>query len=485
MLSRFPLSMLRTPLRRSPLFSLCLFFALLSAALFSPGRATSSGASAAEVIALTEASVPWVREVREALHRIPERHYALHKTSTYVRARLDELGIPYRFPVAETGIVAEIRGGKAPSAPTSSSSSTSFPNGTLSSLPAPERPVIVLRADMDALPIEERTGLEFASEHPGMMHACGHDAHTAALLGAAKTLKALADAGRLPRGTVRLAFQPAEEGGAGGLRMVQEGVLEGADAAFGLHIWPTHASGIVALKKGAIMAGAAEFDVTLRGRGSHAAMPQHGRDPVTAASAVVQALQLLVSREVDPLEPAVISVTRLVAGDGVEQAHNVVSDRLLLGGTMRAMRKETMVRLRARLADVVRGVAAALELEAEVDWLEEKLVPYPPLVSDDTMVDLVRDASLDLFGPSGVADEPGTMAGEDFAFFAEQVPSAFVFVGNVNETLGTVHGLHTDQYYVDQAVLPRAAALHAQVALEFLRRRHAAGVKPASGKDEL
>jgi IAA-amino acid hydrolase len=339
------------------------------------------------------------------------------------------------------------------------------------------QPVVALRADMDALPIQEPAGAAFASRTPGVMHACGHDGHVAMLLGAGRLLKAAEP--RL-RGTVRLLFQPAEEGGAGGDEMVRAGALGGAAAAFGLHLMPNLPTGTLGTRAGTIMAGSVQFKVTVTGAGGHAAYPHLAADPVVAAAAAVGALQTLVSRTTSPFASAVVSVTRLDAG----HAYNVIPDAATFGGTIRAATDADMARLRARLEAVVAGQAAALGCTAEVDWMQEAHPYYPPLVNDPDAAAFLAGVGASLLGAAAVdAATEASMAGEDFAFIAAAVPSAFGFLGTRNASAGSVHGLHTAQYVLDEGALPLGAALHAALAARFLERHHlrAAG----AGRDEL
>lgn len=268
---------------------------------------------------------PWLVSTRRTLHQFPELYWQEVNTSAYIRRVLDELGISYKYPVARTGVVGTIGSGE---------------------------PMVALRADMDALPIKEATGLEFTSRNEGVMHACGHDAHVTMLIGAAKMLK---ERESELQGTVRLVFQPAEEGGAGGDEMVKAGALQGAAAAFGMHVWPTIPSGVVATRPGTIMAGAIQFNMRIKGRGGHGAMPHLTHDPVVAASAIVGALQHLVSRVTSPFASSVVSVTRMQGGD----AYNVIPDEARLGGTVRTTTNEDMTLLRKRVEEVAASTTAA------------------------------------------------------------------------------------------------------------------------------
>ncbi|KAL4436591.1 hypothetical protein ABPG75_003730 [Micractinium tetrahymenae] len=421
--------------------------ALALGLLLAAGAAAAEPASLAGFLRQAEGIDDWLMSTRRTLHAYPELLFEEHNTSATIRRTLDELGIPYKFPVARTGLVATLGSGQ---------------------------PVVALRADMDALPILEEGDAPFASTKPGVMHACGHDAHMAMLLGAARLLKGME---AQLKGTVRLLFQPAEEGGAGGDLMVKEGALEGVKAAFGMHVWPTLPSGTVASRAGTIMAGATQFQATMRGRGGHAAMPHLTSDPVVAAAAGVGALQALVARETSPFDSAVVSVTRLQASD----AFNVIPDQVKLGGTVRANSDEGMSRLRRRVEEALAGVAAAHGCTVEVDWMQDKLPYYPPTQNDPHAYKFAMDVASRLVpSPAQVAEAEASMAGEDFSFIGRAVPSAFIFLGIRNETLGSVHGLHTPRFTLDEGVLKLGAALHTALASEYLEQWH---VRHGSGSN--
>ena len=361
--------------------------------------------------------------------------YEEEQTSTLVQARLRDLGIPFRAGLAKTGVVAQIKG------------------------EAGDGPCVLLRADMDALPIEERSGVPFASEIPGVMHACGHDAHTAMLLGAAQLL--------LERrsqfaGTVKLMFQPAEEGGAGAARMIEDGVLGDpqVDAAFMLHVRPELVAGQVSYGAGPLLAGADAFTITVEGRGAHAARPHQSIDPVVIGAQIVLALQTLVSREVDPTVPAVVTIGSFNAGNRA----NVIADRAVLKGTIRAFDDDLFAHLEQRLREVVTGVAMALRATADIGFE----MRYPPTICDSAMAEQLGESARSLLGPYAVHMSEPQMGAEDFAFVLQKVPGAMLWLGVKNPAWAAPKPLHTATFDIDESALPIGSSTMAGVALDYL-----------------
>ena len=365
--------------------------------------------------------------LRRDIHREPELGFDTDRTAEKVLAALDGLPLDIETGVARNGIVATLRG-------------------------AGEGPTVALRADMDALPIQEETDLPFASETEGRMHACGHDGHTSMLVGAAHVLSEMRD--RLG-GTVKFVFQPAEEGGGGGRVMVDEGVADDISSIFALHLWPGLPFGKVATKAGSIMAAADAFEMEITGSGGHGAMPHLAADAVVIAAQVVTTLQTVVSREVDPVKPAVLTVGEIGAGT----AFNIIPEKAHLGGTVRTLDPDLRESMPGRIEALARGVAKGMRGDANLDYT----FSYPVTVNDEGAADRVLGVAENLFGAESVLELPNpSMGGEDFAFFLEKVPGAFIWLG-VGED---VSGLHTPQFAFDEEVLPRGSALLAALALD-------------------
>jgi amidohydrolase len=365
--------------------------------------------------------------LRRDIHREPELGFDTEKTADKVLSALDGLPLEIQTGVAENGIVATLRG---------------------------DGPTVGLRADMDALPIREETGLPFASEIEGKMHACGHDGHTSMLVGAAHALCGMRE--RL-KGTVKFFFQPAEEGGGGGKVMVEAGVADDVAAVFALHLWPGLPFGTAATKAGPIMAAADAFEMTVRGTGGHGAFPHQTADAIAMASQIVTALQTLVSREVDPVEPAVVTVGEIEAGS----AFNIIPETARLGGTVRTLNEDLRRRMPERIEQLARGVAGGMRGDAELDYQ----FSYPVTMNDERAAHRALTVIRDLFGEGNTLELANpAMGGEDFAFFLEKIPGAFIWLG-VGED---VSYLHTPTFAFDEEILPQGSALLTALALESL-----------------
>jgi hippurate hydrolase len=369
--------------------------------------------------------------LRRDIHREPELGFDTEKTAGKVLAALEGLPLDIETGVAKNGIVATLEG-------------------------EGDGPTVALRADMDALPILEDTGLPFASEAEGKMHACGHDGHTSMLVGAAHALSGMRD--RLG-GTVKFVFQPAEEGGGGGKVMVDEGVTDDVSSIFAVHLWPGLPFGKVATKAGPIMAAADAFEMDVKATGAHGAMPHLGSDAISIAAQVVTALQTIVSREVDPVEPAVLTVGEIGAGT----AFNVIPDKAHLGGTVRTLNAELRQKMPHRMEELARGIAKGMLGDVDLDYT----FSYPVTVNDEAAAGLALDVAENLFGGESVVELPNpSMGAEDFSYFLESVPGAFIWLG-IGEDAS---GLHTPKFAFDEEILPRGSALLAALAIEALQQ---------------
>lgn len=373
---------------------------------------------------------PQLQEIRRDLHAHPELCYEEQRTADVVAARLTEWGIPVVRGLGVTGVVGSIKNGSSNRA-------------------------IGLRADMDALPMQEINGFAHASRHPGKMHACGHDGHTAMLLGAAHHLAQH----RNFDGTVYLIFQPAEEGGGGARRMMDDGLFEQfpMEAVYGMHNWPGIPEGHFGVVSGPMMASSNEFRVVVRGKGAHAAQPHRGIDPVMVAVQIAQAWQAIVSREKNPLESAVLSITQIHAGS----ATNVIPDTAELVGTVRTFSTAVLDLIQRRMEEIASGVAAAFNASVDFNFKRN----YPPLINHPAQTAFAVEAMRDVVGAERVDTnvEP-TMGAEDFAFMLQEKPGCYVFIGNGEGThRAGGHGLgpcqlHNTSYDFNDKLLPIGAS---------------------------
>jgi hippurate hydrolase len=390
-----------------------------------------------------EAELAEVQVLRRELHRNPELGLDLPDTQAAVRGALEGLGLEVTLGERLSSVVADLDTGRP-------------------------GPTVLLRADMDALPLQEGTGLDFASVRDGRMHACGHDAHTAMLVGAARVLSARRDE---LVGRVRFMFQPGEEGDAGAALMIAEGVLEGVDAAFALHVAPNLRSGTVAWRAGAMLAAADEIDLRICGRGGHASTPQWAVDPVPVAAEIVLALQSMITRTVDVFTPAVLTVSRISAGT----THNVIPEVAELEGTIRTVDEDVRHALWERVRTVAEGVAGAHGCTAVVTVRKG----YPVAVNDAGMARFVARTAAALLGERQVVRAPAPVMGaEDFSYVQQKVPGALVFLGACppeHRNPFAAPACHSNRMVLDEAAMASGVALHVAVATRYLGSGGTAG----------
>ena len=382
--------------------------------------------------------LPDVVDLRRQLHRHPELGLELPRTQSAVLDALDGLGLEISVGERLSSIVADLRGGRP-------------------------GPTVLLRGDMDALPMPEDTGLDFASTVDNTMHACGHDAHTAMLVGAARLLSARRDD---LAGNVRFMFQPGEEGSGGAALMIDEGVLDGVDAAFAMHIAPNVPSGIVAWRPGAAMASADELTLVVTGRGGHASSPHWALDPVPVACELVLALQSMVTRTVDVFDPAVLTIAQIAAGT----VNNVIPESVTMHGTLRAVSERTRHAMWERIRTVAAGVAAAHGAAVEVEVRQG----YPVTVNDATFAEFVASVVDDRLGPGRSFQLPNPVMGaEDFSYVLDRVQGAMVFLGVCppdHPNPFDAPSCHSNRMILHEDNMADGIALHAAVATTYLER---------------
>lgn len=384
---------------------------------------------------------PYIIRQRRHFHKHPELSLEEFRTTSDIAGQLDAMNIPYERPL-ETGLVATLRG-TAPDA--------YLPDGT-------PRRRLLMRADIDALPVTERTGEEFASVNEGCMHACGHDCHIAMMLGALQILRHMTDD---IHGEIRVVFQPSEENGTGARMMCETGVCEGVDGAFAMHVWSEVDAGTISCEPGPRMANTDWFRIDVHGTSCHGAMPQRGADAVMVAAEIVNVLQTIVSRDVSPYEPAVVTVGELHAGT----ARNVIAGEAYLAGTVRTYSKNTHDLMPGLIKRIAVHTAQALGAEAE---LSDYTVAHDAVVNDEAASARCHDAVVKTLGEEGIGSYQGTLSGEDFSEYLQQVPGVLAFVGCRNPQVGAAVAMHSCYFKVDESVLAKGSMVAAQYAIDFL-----------------
>ncbi|MEK6325364.1 MAG: amidohydrolase [Acidobacteriota bacterium] len=382
------------------------------------------------ISSLTEAEIEELTSDRRVFHAHPELAYNEHRTSNTVSERLAGYGYKVTSGVGRTGVVGLLESLKQCSGSSAKSAT----------------PTLLYRADMDALPIREENDVDYRSQNDGVMHACGHDAHVA--IGLAVARQIAAEREKL-RGNLKFAFQPAEEGGNGALAMIEDGVLEQpkVNAAFGLHVWNNLPVGTVGVYTGALMAAVDEFEVVVQGVGGHGAMPQQTVDAIVTAAQVVNALQTVVSRNISPLDSAVVTVGKFNAGS----AFNIIADTATLRGTVRTFNKETHRLIPEMVERVIRGVCESMGASYKLDYIRQT----SPLVNSAEMCELVAACAAEVVGVENVIRDESvrTMGGEDMSYFLERVPGCYFFLGTRNESRGLIHPHHSPRFDIDESAL--------------------------------
>ncbi|MBO9609874.1 MAG: amidohydrolase [Paenibacillaceae bacterium] len=378
----------------------------------------------------------WI-EFRRDLHRNPELSFQESRTAAKVAQWLSELGLSVRTGVGGHGVVADLQGDRP-------------------------GPTIALRADMDALPIQEETILPFASEVPGVMHACGHDVHTTVLLGAAELLAAQRE---ILAGRIRFIFQSAEEILSGAKRMIDEGVLDDVDEIYGLHNLPTLSVGKVATTPGLFFGSIDRIEIRIDGRGGHGSMPELCADPIVAASAVVMGLQTAVSREIAPIEPAVMSIGSIHAGT----ANNVIPPTVKMTGTVRVFSEQVRSQMPQRIRRLTEHIATGYRCTAQVHYIEQ----VPATINEEACESAVRQSIRPIIGEDNIVNTVPSTGGEDFALYLKQVPGCYFWLGSgPQEHADQAYGLHSPRFVVEEACIPLGAKLLAAIGLTRLGGQH-------------
>ena len=381
-----------------------------------------------------KAVAPDIVAIRRDVHRHPEAGFKETRTADLIERRLSAIRVESKR-IAGTGILATIKGSKP-------------------------GPTMLVRADIDALPVTELNEVPYRSQVPGMMHACGHDGHVATALGAATVL-----AGRRDKlaGTIKFMFQPAEEGPGGAMPMIEAGILDKpkVDAAFAMHMWNDLGVGKIGARPGPVFASADEFTIKITGKGGHGAAPHQTIDPVVAAAHVTLALQTIVSRKTHPLKSAVVTVGQIHGG----VRHNIISDTATLNGTCRALEKPVRSMIQKEIRAIAKGVTSALGAWADVEWRDG----YPPTVNDSKMTELVRAAAADVVGKGNVVEQDITMGAEDMSYVLERVPGCYWLLGSANAKKGLDYPHHSARFDFDEESLPIGVQVWTKIAERFLK----------------
>ncbi|MBS5633899.1 MAG: amidohydrolase [Clostridiales bacterium] len=387
-----------------------------------------------DIRALAEKYEGYIIEQRRWFHAHPELSWEEFGTTDHIQEELEKMGLEVHRFEGRPGCTAMIYGGKA----------------------VPGAKTVALRADIDALPVEEKTGLPFASENPGVMHACGHDNHMAMLLGAAKILCEVKDE---LEGNVKLLFQAAEETCFGAEYYVQQGVLDGVDAIYGQHIWAGLEAPYLNVQPGVRMASCDNFTITVEGSSTHGSTPHLGTDAIVAAASIIMNIQTIVSRNNDPLNALVVSIGEIHGG----QRFNILANKVVMEGTCRTHSREMRGKIEPLLRRICEDTAAAFGAKAELKY---DAFPSPVINDHDDLNQIAHDAAVKLYGEEGIKEMPRVMGSEDFAYFMDVVPGIFGFLGSRDAEHQASN--HNDCYDVPEDVLKRGAAMHAQFAADYL-----------------
>jgi amidohydrolase len=369
--------------------------------------------------------------LRRVIHQNPEQGFKEFKTAALVRSRLKSWGVDHKA-MCGTGTVALIKGSRP-------------------------GPTMLIRADMDALPLLEENKVAYCSRTKGVMHACGHDGHTAMALMSAKLLqKRRAEF----RGNVKIMFQPAEEGPGGAGPMISEGLLKGVEAAFAIHMWNDLPTGKVGVRSGPVFASADQFLIRVIGRGGHGAAPHQTVDPVTAAAQVITACQNIVSRKVDPTKSAVVTFGQIHGGT----RHNIIPDAVEMTGTVRAFEEPVRKLLQREIPKIAGGVASALGARFEFEYHRG----YPPTVNEESMTDLVRDTVREAAGTAAAVEQDVSMGAEDMSLVLQEVPGCYFFLGSMNQRKGLIHPHHSSHFNFDEEAMPLGVETWVRLVQRFL-----------------